>query len=459
MAHVFSIRGFNMCESLLRHNESQLRTFIRRMKTLNLNYLIIHYDYGWKRYQEIIKEETQKAGVDVCLMVFGPRSFWKYTKWNPEWFSRKEDGSLYTNLLECETLPCSINADGLNAFSEGCKQWIREVPGWIKHIHMRSADGIDYCECPRCRLLSAADKWQPFIDIFAAQAKSLAPEKQIEVDIYTKRYLLPSATTTHEQQIDRIMFDTFFRDYYTPLDQLSRYSSLPPEMISGNERTDTDRNIYLFSKLREWTQKIPGKVYIFENLMGQGRLSVNPYIDYCLSHDLLLYRSLGITGVFYEAYEPGYFHFQDSFNYLTSCLSDPEQALSYKPSKTELKIRDSALNNEFVTFYPEHFAEEPLRTHLKNCRDYFSQPDAQKLKRLLEFVFANEEKFDPLFSCFHAAQYGLKKGCCDPGAVSAEAKYMLGFRKLWDFMEEVDETDDARSVTRDLAYNIIRNMK
>ena len=51
MAEPFAVRGFNPCESLLRHTPEQLRRFIRRMKTLNFNTIIIHYDYGWKRYR------------------------------------------------------------------------------------------------------------------------------------------------------------------------------------------------------------------------------------------------------------------------------------------------------------------------------------------------------------------------------------------------------------------------
>ena len=41
---LFSVRGFNPCESLLRHTPEQLRRFIRRMKQLNFNTIIIHYD-------------------------------------------------------------------------------------------------------------------------------------------------------------------------------------------------------------------------------------------------------------------------------------------------------------------------------------------------------------------------------------------------------------------------------
>ena len=43
----FAVRGFNLCESILRHTPEQLRKFIRRMKVLRMNTLIVHSDYGW----------------------------------------------------------------------------------------------------------------------------------------------------------------------------------------------------------------------------------------------------------------------------------------------------------------------------------------------------------------------------------------------------------------------------
>ena len=54
---VFRIRGFNLCESVLRHTPGQLKTFIRRMKVLNFNTLIVQYDYGWRRFGALIRDD------------------------------------------------------------------------------------------------------------------------------------------------------------------------------------------------------------------------------------------------------------------------------------------------------------------------------------------------------------------------------------------------------------------
>jgi hypothetical protein len=72
----FQVRGFNPCESLLRHTPQQLTNFIRRMKNFNFNSIIIHSDYGYNRYKELIEQECSKANVEITLMVFGPRTFY-----------------------------------------------------------------------------------------------------------------------------------------------------------------------------------------------------------------------------------------------------------------------------------------------------------------------------------------------------------------------------------------------
>ena len=104
MKEIFPVRGFNPCESLLRHTPEQLRQFLRRMKDLNFNSIIIHYDYGWKRYKDIILEECRNAGVEITLMTFGPRTFYSYSNWEKEFSARRRDGSFFTEKLDEDLL-------------------------------------------------------------------------------------------------------------------------------------------------------------------------------------------------------------------------------------------------------------------------------------------------------------------------------------------------------------------
>ena len=163
----FDIRGFNPCESLLRHTPEQLHRFIRRMKTLKMNTIIIHYDYGWKRYKDLILEECSEANINIILMTFGPRTFFRYSNWKKEWFAKDLTGRPYCSNLECETYPCRFEKEALEAYAYGMKEWLKSLPPQIKHVHMRAADGLMFCQCEKCRKLTDHEKWQPFVDIFA----------------------------------------------------------------------------------------------------------------------------------------------------------------------------------------------------------------------------------------------------------------------------------------------------
>ena len=98
--------GFNLVESLLRHSRPQLERFLNRMNHLHLNTLMVQYDYGFKHYKELLLKHCLRDGIQLRLMVFGPRSFYRLAEWHPDMLSRQKDGSLFSEQLECETWPC-----------------------------------------------------------------------------------------------------------------------------------------------------------------------------------------------------------------------------------------------------------------------------------------------------------------------------------------------------------------
>ena len=223
----FPVRGFNLCESILRHTPEQLRTFIRRMKTLNMNTLIIHYDYGWKRYQQLILEECRKAGIQITLMTFGPRTFFSYSDWKKDFFAKDPQGQPYTNQLECETQPCRFVPEALAAFEFGAGQWLKSLPPEITRVHMRAGDGMMFCQCEKCRLLPEYERWQPFVECFVKAVQEKRPELEYETDIYYKRYRIPAEQAAFSS-MKYIMYDTFFRKPSCPWYSTPTLPAAPP---------------------------------------------------------------------------------------------------------------------------------------------------------------------------------------------------------------------------------------
>lgn len=454
----FKIRGFNMCESLLRHTPEQIISFIRRMKTLNMNTLIIHYDYGWNRYKEIIMDECEKAGVEITLMTFGPRTFLSYSDWDSKWFAKKEDGSNYNSVLECETYPCAFQPDVKEAYEYGAKQWLLSLPKQIHRVHMRAADGLNFCQCEKCRVLSDENKWQPFVDAFVRAAIEVRPDLEIETDVYVKRYSIPKNSESFSK-MSNIMFDTFYRHSSFPIGSnrdVCNTNLLDYAMTYGEKTKAKTPNEYYLEKLTSWAEEFPDKVYIHENAMKQSFFGTFQYGTYSYLKDLELYRKIGVTGVCYEAYEPGYAGFSDMFEILARSMNGEE--VEFFETEIENEISRSGMNlfcND-PSFPIEKYISDPFR--LKNAqlyRRFWLEHSPELYREYVEFAFENKDKLDPVFIGFAIADFGVRWGKLKFNKLSDEAYRMLHTNKLWDYMEDIPLSEDPIKICSDLITELV----
>lgn len=452
----FAIRGFNMCESILRHTPEQLRAFIRRMKTLQMNSLIVHYDYGWKRHHELIMKECLQAEVKITLMTFGPRTFFGYTPWKTQWFAKNEIGRACTENLECETHPCRFEQEGLEAFAAGAKEWLQTLPPQIRRIHMRAADGLMFCQCEKCCPLADHEKWQPFVELFIKTVKDVRPDLEYETDIYVKRYNIP-ANREPFQDMSHIMYDTFYRHPFFPIgserDFINRESLLHGAATESNPDASTP-NSYHLNRLSEWTAAFPGKTYIHENAMGQSYFGTFQHNTKVMLQDLELYRHLGISGVCYEAYEPGYEFFQSHFERLAMAMADPDSIGNYQETALERQLSNMGnmcLFCDDVTFPLEKYIDDPLLLRQARLyRDVQCRLSATVFRKYLDLAFEHPKRLDFLMIGFGMAKMGLVFQKLAFSRLSEQAEELLRSRKLWDFMERIPASLEPIVVTRQL---------
>ena len=459
MKELFTIRGFNPCESLLRHTPEQLRSFIRRMKQLNFNSIIIHYDYGWKRYRELILEECAKAGVEITLMTFGPRTFYRFADWKKDFLARKEDGSFFTEKLECETFPCRFAPGALDAFEAGAKAWLREVPPQIRHVHMRAADGGDFCECPRCRQLERQDRWNPFVERFIKAVRETRPDLKAETDVYYLRYDFPQDTAAFAA-MDRIMFDTFPRTPTHPLGSAADTSSrglMRDVYGSSHDSPEVTLNTAMLDKIKMWNRAFPGKVYIHENVMKQGFAGNFQYGTRSYLEDLQTLHDLGIQGIMFEAFEPGYGAYADLFPLLARAMNG--EKVNYTPCELDRIVRE--LNCGWFCDRPDfpldRYFSDPVM--LKNQLFYQKRVTGlslQYFRDYVQFALEHSDRLDPLYIGHHQARMHLVYHKIKFRDLSPEAEKLLNSRKLWDFMEDIPESQDPRQVCRGLIEEFLR---
>ncbi len=452
----FAIRGFNPCESLLRHTPEQLRTFLRRMKTLNMNTIIIHYDYGWKRYQDLILEECDRNKIEIILMTFGPRTFLSYSDWKPVWFAKNADGILFTNRLECETFPCRFNPECLEAYEYGAKQWLKSLPPQIRHVHMRAADGLMFCQCEKCRMLPEQERWQPFVELFTKAVLETCPEIRFETDVYMKRYNIPQNHKPFEQMTD-IMYDTFYHSPQHPLISGTDFYTANTVQHAASESNPDAKTagLYHLNRLREWCREFPEKVYIHENAMAQGLCGTFQFGTETYLKDLDLFRKLGVQGVCYEAYEPGYSNFEQMFELLAKSMNGEE--VEYTPSEMELSAKQNSIWFDTDPNFPlEKYISDPftLKQH-QLYRPIWTGGGLREMRNYLEFMLENKDRLDYLFTgYFIFQQVGLHGKKMKFRNLTEQENDFLHRRKLWDFMEDIPISEDPRKI----CLNIIQSM-
>lgn len=462
-AAAFPVRGLNLVESLLRHTPEQLRRYVRRMRNLQLNTLIVQYDYGWSRHRDLLLEETAAAGVEICLMTFAPRSFLRLVDWKPAWLAKKADGSLLTDKLVCETQLCAAQPEAVEGFAEGAARWLAALPPAIRRVHVRCGDGIHFCECPHCRRLDEGDRWAPFLNAFAHVVRARAPHLQWEMDVYARRYRIPEDRRAFAG-IDRVMYDTFFRCASVPIGQEGWREDCLSGCTSEPNPDAREPNVWHDKRMREWTQFLPGKVYVHENLMGQALLGVMGQNTGAQLQDLRTYRDLGIQGVCYEAYEPGFGFFEKQIETLSAAMLDPEAAADHPPTALERELASGRWKMPWFCSDPafpvERFFDDPVeRAHVRNYAEFVHRPTAASMRRLVEFMLAGGDRFDWIMGGFFGCEWGRAIGGVDFSACGEETRFMLSHRKLWDFMEGLPADVDPRERCRMLILDALEHAR
>jgi hypothetical protein len=320
-----------------------------------------------------------------------------------------------------------------------------------------------FCQCEKCRVLPDHEKWQPFVDIFAEAVLEARPDLEFETDIYVKRYLIPQNRVPY-QQMQHIMYDTFFRSPIFPLGtqrDVFNKGNVKHAATEPNPDAETP-NMYHMNRLREWTSAFPGKMYIHENAMAQGYFGVFQFATQAMLEDLKTFRQLGIDGVCYEAYEPGYKQFEDMFEILAKAMMGEE--IDYQPNELERAMNDKEYIGWFGRTPPEPWML-PYITDPRNLKlhqligAYNTDPCKQTFRNMLNFAVEHKDVLDPLYIADFHARGAMRRGLLDKNDLSEVAQDMLSRRKLWDFMEEIPMEDDPIKVCLGIVEEIIEKVQ
>jgi hypothetical protein len=350
----------------------------------------------------------------------------------------------------------------LEAFAYGAKLWLKSLPSQIKRVHMRAADGLNFCQCKKCCNLPDHEKWQPFVEKFVEAVLEVCPDLEFETDIYVKRYNIPGDMSAH-QKMHRIMYDTFYRHPQVPIGSESINKETVYYAATEKNPDAFSPNQYHYNRLHEWCKHTAGKVYIHENAMGQSLQGIFQHNTGVMLKDLELYKQLGVQGVCYEAYEPGYSGFAENFEILANVMIDMEQAKDYRPTELEMILQKNRRMQYFcddLTFPLERYLQDDITLkHMDYSRRGRISPSPDIYRNYVNFAFNYEKRLDPLFIGFFNAKWGLHKRALNFSMASGEAQYMLRHNKLWDFMEKIPLNENPIQKSKQLILELSRQVR
>ena len=309
---------------------------------------------------------------------------------------------------------------------------------------MRAGDGTMFCQCKKCRTLPEYDRWQPFVNSFVKAVQEYRPDLEYETDIYYKRYRIPSNSSSFSG-MKYIMYDTFFRKPSCPLgvnDNVTKDLLLYADSTNCHT-SQIDASTFHSARLAEWTSSFPNKMYIHENAMLQGYMGIFQYGTKSYLRDLENFRKMGIQGVCYEAYEPGYQNYQEMFQILSQALNGEEVVWDEHPLEDIIPQTPIYRFCSDLNFPIEKYISNPITLkHLNFYARFWQNPDHNLFKEYVQFALDNDGPCDPILIAWYCAQAGVAQNKLSFHNLSNEAQDFVNRRKLWDFMEDIPTSEN-----------------
>ncbi len=209
----FSIRGLFPCGVEQRHTPEMLRRLIDRMGRWRMNTLSVITQHGYREHAALIEEECAKRGIEVVHYTYCQLAFCDGIPRRCFAVDQRGKPRPPGDRLETEDRLCASNPEALALFRQGVRRYLDEHPDRCRLI-FAVPDGLDVCQCEKCRLLGPVGQAMTFFNIFMEESEGR--KLQREFIVYFQRYKLP-ADRTWLRKTDAIMFDTFGRDPLVPL--------------------------------------------------------------------------------------------------------------------------------------------------------------------------------------------------------------------------------------------------
>lgn len=444
----FPVRGINVCESLSRHTPKQLSSLLNRLVEWRMNTLVVHPQYGWRRHSVAVRSFCQANDIRLVHYLYTVLAFAKQAP--VELLAVNGEGRPHRRQVECETRLCASNPAALAHFREGARRYFGEQVQPGDEALLATPDGLDFCQCAKCRNMNAIAQWQPFLEIGVEEILRSGKPLTTHFIAYIGRFRPPEDMGVF-QHIDAVMFDTHLRYRWSPLG--TNHAMGPIEEMEGKRDPDAGKtpiNRYLLDQLKRWRSVFSGQLYVFENLMIQSCFSLPQPNTQVLLEDQQIFRSLGLDGVIYEAFEPGVAAFTEQIATLAHALEKPD--LPYTPNALERICRKSdgagPIRTRTLVYLFSEAADldSVLQENLKApgqlelakiLRQYLQEPTYVLWKEICGVALQNTDVLDWIYITYRMATYLPESE--RPGQLTEEQARLFRTPKPWDYLESVED--------------------
>ena len=300
----FSMRGLFPVENLQRYTETDVIGMLDWMGKNRMNYLEVIGNYGWDRLGKTLLAESRKRGIHVVGYLWSFEVFLPLAvgRTHPEYFAFF-DGK---RQVDYNVKRCASSEAAIKIFVENGTRWFQEHPELEEWLIIPN-DGFHWCECDKCRDLKPQDQWAAFFVPLMQKLAVTRPRVRLQNFIYVMRYALPRDIAPFQTPRLDHFFDVHLRNNWFSL----RDPAAPVE--SGHREAEVDDrargqplNHYLADRLGEWRAAVPGRIWIFENVMLHGTYSLPVPNLPQVAADLQAAHRENIQGYLFEAYLQGW---------------------------------------------------------------------------------------------------------------------------------------------------------
>jgi hypothetical protein len=298
-----AMRGLFPVENIQRYTPGDVTGTLDWMAKNRFNYLVVLFNHASGRTLPTLFAESRLRGIQLAGYIWSFELFLplELGKAHPEHFAMV-DGK---RTIDYNIKRCASSAEGIRLYVENGVRFFRSHPE-IRTWNVIPNDGFHWCSCGSCRNLRPKDQWARFFVPLVERMAREQPEVRLQNFIYVQRFDLSENIASYRSPALDHFFDVFWRNKWYELRDPAMPASRHREEESDERSRGMSINAYLADRLKAWRESVPGRIWVFEDVMLHATCSFPLPNIQVIGADLRAARAEKLQGYLFESYLQGW---------------------------------------------------------------------------------------------------------------------------------------------------------